>query len=301
MLDRAYARGLDVRVLFWRCAPLHKMSPDAHFFGDARQLEMLRSRGSCFLARWDRAAKLYCHHQKSWLIDAGNPGEVAFVGGINLNPNSVVPPGHPLTPSGKSTHDVYVEIEGPSASDVHHNFVQRWNEASDRDQPDGLWPETSNNGDLAFPDRAAPPAGEVAVQIQRTVRRGQYTRRHAGPGRRRLSDRRRRVQRPRPVSFRLGSRPPHHLRRGPSTRIARVRRGVTRCARARCRGGCAVASGPERGHGRSAHRSSNGAVLGTPARTRRSRAFHSRRHRPKRQQARGLSERLCPRQDRSHR
>jgi phosphatidylserine/phosphatidylglycerophosphate/cardiolipin synthase-like enzyme len=181
-LDRAYARGLDVRALFWRCAPLHKMSPDAHFFGDARQLEMLRSRGSCFLARWDRAAKLYCHHQKSWLIDAGNPGEVAFVGGINLNPNSVVPPGHPLTHTGKSTHDVYVEIEGPSAGDVHHNFVQRWNGASDRHQPDGLWPETSDNGDLTFPDRAAPPVGEVAVQIQRTVRREQYRDDTASPG-----------------------------------------------------------------------------------------------------------------------
>ena len=182
VLDRAYARGLDVRALFWRCEPLHKVSPDAHFFGEARQLEMLRSRGSCFLARWDRAAKLYCHHQKSWLIDAGNPGEVAFVGGINLNPNSVVPPGHPLTPTGKSTHDVYVEIEGPSASDIHHNFVQRWNGASDRHQPDGLWPETSNNDDLAFPDRSAPPVGEVAVQIQRTVRRGQYQDGTPAPG-----------------------------------------------------------------------------------------------------------------------
>ncbi len=77
--------------------------------------------------------------------------------------------------SGKSTHDVYVEIEGPSSSDVHHNFVQRWNEASDRDQADGLWPESSNHGDLPFPDKVALPGGEVPVQIQRTVRRGQYT------------------------------------------------------------------------------------------------------------------------------
>ena len=65
VLDRAHARGLGVRALFWRCAPLHKVSPDAHFFGDTRQHEMLKSRGSRFLARWDRAAKLYCHHQKA--------------------------------------------------------------------------------------------------------------------------------------------------------------------------------------------------------------------------------------------
>jgi len=27
-------------------------------------------------------------------------------------------------------HDLFVELAGPSAADVHHNFVQRWNEAS---------------------------------------------------------------------------------------------------------------------------------------------------------------------------
>ena len=61
--------------------------------------------------------------------------EVAFVGGINLNNGSVVSPGHAPRESG-STHDVYVELRGPAATDVHHNFVQRWNEASDRDLAD---------------------------------------------------------------------------------------------------------------------------------------------------------------------
>ena len=36
-------------------------------------------------------------------------------------------------------HDAYVEIAGPCATDVHHNFVQRWNEASERHQDDGLF------------------------------------------------------------------------------------------------------------------------------------------------------------------
>ena len=53
-----------------------------------------RRRGSRFLARWDHAHGRYCQHQKSWLVDAGQPGEVAFVGGINLNQGSVVAPGH---------------------------------------------------------------------------------------------------------------------------------------------------------------------------------------------------------------
>ena len=45
-------------------------------------------------------------------------------------------PGHPAE---GDRHDAYVEIAGPSATDVHHNFVQRWNEASERAADDGTW------------------------------------------------------------------------------------------------------------------------------------------------------------------
>ena len=41
---------------------------------------------------------------------------------------------------------------------------------------------TSNHGDLPFPDKAAAPGGEVPVQIQRTVRRGQYAYDRPAPG-----------------------------------------------------------------------------------------------------------------------
>jgi phosphatidylserine/phosphatidylglycerophosphate/cardiolipin synthase-like enzyme len=174
VLDAAHARGLDVRVLFWRCPPLHAIEPDSHFPGDEAQRAMLRQRGSRFLARWDRAAKLYCQHQKSWIVDAGLPGEVAFVGGINLGEGSMVAPGHAPNARGKSTHDVYVEIEGPSAADVHHNFVQRWNEASEQARSDGHWPAGRDAGPLLFPARLSPPAGEVPVQISRTVSKGCY-------------------------------------------------------------------------------------------------------------------------------
>jgi phosphatidylserine/phosphatidylglycerophosphate/cardiolipin synthase-like enzyme len=189
VLDRAKTRGIDVRVIFWRCPELEGVDPGVHFSGTEEERAWLLKRGSKFLARWDRAAKRYCQHQKSWLIDAGQAGEVAFVGGINLGQNSVVPQGHPEVATvnasdseGDSVHDVYVEIQGPSASDVHHNFVQRWNEASERDLPDGLWPDASSQSLLPFPEKAGPEAGEVAVQIQRTVRRGLYTDSTATPG-----------------------------------------------------------------------------------------------------------------------
>jgi phosphatidylserine/phosphatidylglycerophosphate/cardiolipin synthase-like enzyme len=182
LLERAAERGLDVRVLFWREPRLHEVEPDSHHFeGNAADLAWLRERGARFRARWDRLPDGFCQHQKSWIVDAGEPGEVAFVGGINLDADSIAAPGH--APRGTpQTHDVYLELRGPSASDVHHNFVQRWNEASDRGEPDGVWPDASSAGPLAFPARLSRPAGPVPVQITRTVLAGRYADATAAPG-----------------------------------------------------------------------------------------------------------------------
>jgi phosphatidylserine/phosphatidylglycerophosphate/cardiolipin synthase-like enzyme len=64
---------------------------------------------------------------------------------------------------------------------VHHNFVQRWNEASERLEPGGLWPDARTAGDLPFPTVLSPPAGDVPVQITRTVRAGCYRQMVAAP------------------------------------------------------------------------------------------------------------------------
>jgi hypothetical protein len=47
---------------------------------------------------------------------------------------------------------VYVELRGPQL-DVHHNFVQRWNEASERGHEHGMW---ADPGDLPFPALTSP-------------------------------------------------------------------------------------------------------------------------------------------------
>ena len=128
VLDRAAARGLDVRVLFWR--PNAQSSQYGQTFGGTpAHRALLHQRATHWHARWDTAPGGFVQHQKSWLIDAGHPTETAFVGGINV------------TPGNLERHDAYVEITGPSATDVHHNFVQRWNEASERTAEDGIWPE----------------------------------------------------------------------------------------------------------------------------------------------------------------
>jgi cardiolipin synthase len=181
LLDRAVARGLDVRVIFWRSESQEKDEPGVHFFGNEAQRAALAARGSRFLARWDVLPGELCHHQKSWLVDAGTPGEVAFVGGINLEPASVAAPGHPPRDEG-NIHDVYLRVRGPAATDVHHNFVQRWNEASERSRADGAWPEPAACDELRFPSESGPACGEVPVQITRTVRCAVYTSAHPTPG-----------------------------------------------------------------------------------------------------------------------
>jgi phosphatidylserine/phosphatidylglycerophosphate/cardiolipin synthase-like enzyme len=176
VLDRAAARGLDVRVIFWRPNP-ESIGLGRTFAGSPADRDLLRQRGSRFRARWDRAHGHYLHHQKSWLIDASRPSEVAFIGGINLTAQAVGSPGH----GDGNRHDVYVEVRGPAATDAHHNFVQRWNEASDREADDGRWGPGAE-GQLLFPTRLSEPRGGSVVQIQRNVAAGHYSDGTPSPG-----------------------------------------------------------------------------------------------------------------------
>jgi cardiolipin synthase len=64
---------------------------------------------------------------------------------------------------------------------VHHNFVQRWNEASERAAEDGVWGHDGEE-DLPFPTRPSGPQGCSLVQIQRTVHAGRYSNGQPTPG-----------------------------------------------------------------------------------------------------------------------
>jgi cardiolipin synthase len=179
LLDRAAERSLDVRVIFWRPnSDAIYVKEDTVFAGSRADRDFLDRRGSRFRIRWDRTFGPYCQHQKSWLVDAGQPSETAFVGGINLNPRAMVNPGHA---GGGGIHDAYAEVRGPSATDVHHNFVQRWNEASERAAKDGVWGEDGDD-ELAFPERLSGVKGNSIVQIQRNVHAGRYHDGTSSPG-----------------------------------------------------------------------------------------------------------------------
>ena len=186
VLDRAVSRGVDVKALFWR----HNAESSGYgrtFSGSPADRAMLRTRGSRVGIRWDRAPGAYCQHQKSWIIDAGEPTETAFVGGINLTAANLGVPGH--APShvgtddagGEQRHDLYVELTGPCATDVRHNFVQRWNEASEREEADGIWGEHAS-ASLPFPTRASAERGKSLAQVQRMVPRERYADGTPAPG-----------------------------------------------------------------------------------------------------------------------
>jgi phosphatidylserine/phosphatidylglycerophosphate/cardiolipin synthase-like enzyme len=167
LLDRAGARGVDVRVVFWREPSLDPGRPGwEHFPGTDAERAWLAERGSRFRARWDHLPR-GCRHQKSWVVDAGEPEEAAFVGGINVDRMSIAEPGH--AGGGEQYHDVYVELAGPAVTDVARNFVERWNGASERRRTDGVWPPGARDDDLAAPARVAARRGDVDVQVTRTM------------------------------------------------------------------------------------------------------------------------------------
>jgi cardiolipin synthase len=177
VLDRAAAQGIDVRIIFWRPDEETAWLRRNAFWGSEAHFQLLEGRRSGVKIRWDRALPGFCQHQKSWLIDADTADGTAFVGGINLNPHSMVAPGHT---GERHNHDVYLELAGPSVVDVHHNFVQRWNEASERFAGDGRW-GTGCEANLQLPSRVPAERGRAVVQIQRTMAAGRYADGRATP------------------------------------------------------------------------------------------------------------------------
>jgi cardiolipin synthase A/B len=135
LLESAAARGVDVRAVFW--LPL----PESAGYGGTHAIDAPGRPG--VKRRWDRAAGRFVHHQKSWVVD-----DTGFVGGINL------------TAIALGRHDAYVEVRGPCAADVAHNFIERWNGASEPHAYD----------DLPLLPAMFAPCGPSRVQIQRMFR-----------------------------------------------------------------------------------------------------------------------------------
>ena len=179
LMDDAASRGVDVRVLFWH--PEGDWDTYDTFGGTESSIGMLGSRSTRWQARWDAVGR-QCQHQKAWLVDAGTDAEVAFVGGINIGKSSMAGPDHAEPDPGPEVvgddsyadvHDVHCLVRGPAATDVHDNFVMRWNGASERGREHGSWPPGETD-DLPAPATRTGKLGPTTAQIQRSVLPGLY-------------------------------------------------------------------------------------------------------------------------------
>lgn len=150
------AERVDVRVLVWAGAPLPLFRPTRGAVRKIRDHFVTHTKIECALDTKERP--LHCHHEKTIVID----DRVAFVGGIDLTSESgdrYDTNEHPARAS-VGWHDASARLEGPVVRDVAEHFRMRWHEVTGATLP---------------PTTASPPAGDVEVQVVRTVPERIYT------------------------------------------------------------------------------------------------------------------------------
>ena len=190
--------GVDIRVVAWQPA---RPTPDTIPDPAPKMIAGVNDGPGAIQARWDMAkgykgwyrsphghfepvfldfpASLGCHHQKTYIMDDGEGGVVAFVGGINpvqaywdtpahdsLDVRRVAKGRDPLKgiEATPPLHDIFYKIRGPAVGDVIANFVERYNGASARHSD-----VTSDAVAPATADQIPPVPGGIVVQVLRTI------------------------------------------------------------------------------------------------------------------------------------
>lgn len=206
MFDILRARrkdGVDVRMVVWQPAmKTDDTIPDP----SPNKIDGVNEGPTSIQARWDKAkgysgwyrspqghfepfyldfpADIGCHHQKTYIMDDGHDGVLAFVGGINPVQSYWDTPAHDSldvrrVERGKAQlaglektpplHDLFYRIAGPTVADVLANFVERYNGAS---MPHG--DVTTDAPPPITADRIPPVAGGIEVQVVRTIAPATY-------------------------------------------------------------------------------------------------------------------------------
>jgi phosphatidylserine/phosphatidylglycerophosphate/cardiolipin synthase-like enzyme len=144
------AERVPVRVLVWAGAPVPVFKPRR---GDVKAAREQLVRGTKIRCELDaRGRAMHCHHEKIVIVDV----ELAFVGGIDLTAlagDRYDSSEHPLR-EGIGWHDASSRLRGPIVRDVAAHFALRW--------------EAIAGEALELPE-AIPPAGDVTVQLVRTI------------------------------------------------------------------------------------------------------------------------------------
>jgi phosphatidylserine/phosphatidylglycerophosphate/cardiolipin synthase-like enzyme len=144
------AERVEVRVLVWAGAPLPLFQPSRRAVRNMRERLCRGTKIRCLLDAHERP--MHCHHEKTVVVD----DKVAFVGGIDLTSAA----GDRFDTSDHHArgqvgwHDATARIAGPAVADVSEHFRMRWHEVS---------------GEMLEPAARPDPAGDVELQIVRTV------------------------------------------------------------------------------------------------------------------------------------
>jgi phosphatidylserine/phosphatidylglycerophosphate/cardiolipin synthase-like enzyme len=203
--------GVDVRMVVWQ--PAMKTAdtiPDPSPVGTP--IQGVNGGPGTIQARWDKAngyfglyqsprghfepfpldlpAELGCHHQKTYIMDNGDDGVVAFVGGINPVQAYWDTPAHDSLDVRRlergedrlkglektpPLHDIFYRIQGPAVADVLANFVERYNGAT--------IPHKDATSDAVLrvrADQIPQVANGVEVQVVRTIAPKTYPDRQDG-------------------------------------------------------------------------------------------------------------------------
>jgi len=155
------ATRIPVRVLIWAGAPVPALRPWRGDLRKVREQLMAGTRIRCALDARERP--MHCHHEKTIVVD----GRIAFVGGIDLtsfNGDRWDTQRHPAR-GALGWHDAAARIAGPAVQDVADSFAMRWQAITGETLPPVQQPEA---------------AGEIEVQVVRTVPNGMYRQRPHG-------------------------------------------------------------------------------------------------------------------------
>jgi phosphatidylserine/phosphatidylglycerophosphate/cardiolipin synthase-like enzyme len=144
------AERIEVRVLVWAGAPLPLFRPSRSTVRNMRDDLCRGTRIRCALDAKERP--MHCHHEKTIVIDS----RVAFVGGIDLTSEAgdrFDSSGHPARGT-VGWHDAAACVHGPAVADIAESFRMRWREVT---------------GEVLAPPAPTEPAGDVELQVVRTI------------------------------------------------------------------------------------------------------------------------------------
>jgi phosphatidylserine/phosphatidylglycerophosphate/cardiolipin synthase-like enzyme len=158
------AERMPVRVLMWAGAPPRTFAPDRRTVRRAQRDLTYATKVRAVPDARSRA--MHCHHEKLVIVD----DEVAFVGGIDLTSlggDRYDTRAHPAR-GRLGWHDATSRLRGPAVADVAAHFAARWSEVAG--EPVATPPA----------GHAPAPAGELEIQVVRTLPERQYAFRREG-------------------------------------------------------------------------------------------------------------------------